>query len=80
VKIQVEVLWVLTPCSFAVEYQSFGGPGCLHFQGEVKGKYANFLIAIRFTLKTAGARFSETVLSCCQHYTALQPKKRLGLS
>jgi hypothetical protein len=30
---QVEVLWVVTPCS-VVRYKRFGGPCCLHLQGE----------------------------------------------
>jgi hypothetical protein len=33
--IQVEVFWVMTPCSDVVEYQCFGGTCCLHLQGEV---------------------------------------------
>jgi hypothetical protein len=28
--IQVEVFWVVTPCSVVVGYQRFGGPCCLH--------------------------------------------------
>jgi hypothetical protein len=35
VKIQVEVFWVVTPCSVVVGYQCFGEPFCLHVQGEV---------------------------------------------
>jgi hypothetical protein len=35
VKIQVEVFWVLKPCSVVVAYQQFGGPCCLHLQVEV---------------------------------------------
>jgi hypothetical protein len=35
VQIQV-VFWVVTPYSFAVGYQRFGGPCCLHLQGEMK--------------------------------------------
>jgi hypothetical protein len=31
---QVEVFWVVTPCSVAVGYQPFSGPCCLHLQGE----------------------------------------------
>jgi hypothetical protein len=27
-----EVFWVVTPRNFAVGYQRFGGPCCLHFQ------------------------------------------------
>jgi hypothetical protein len=37
VKIQINVFWVVTPCSVVVGYQGFGGPCCLH---------------IHFTLKT----------------------------
>jgi hypothetical protein len=33
-KIQVEVFWLVTPCSVAIEYRRFGRPCCLHFQGE----------------------------------------------
>jgi len=36
VKTQVAVLGVVTPCSDVVEYQTFGGPCCLHFQGDLK--------------------------------------------
>jgi hypothetical protein len=36
VKIHVGVFWVMTPCSYVVGYQRFGGPCCLHVQGEVK--------------------------------------------
>jgi len=32
--IQVEVFWVVTPCSVVVGYQRFGVPSCLHLQGE----------------------------------------------
>jgi len=34
-KIQVEALWVMTPCSDVVGYQRFRGTCCLHFRGEV---------------------------------------------
>jgi len=34
---QVEVFWVVTPCSVVVVYQRFGGPCCLHLQGDVAG-------------------------------------------
>jgi len=33
-KIQIEVFWVVTPCSDVVRCQRFGGPCCLHLQGE----------------------------------------------
>jgi len=32
---QVAVFWVVTPCSHVLGYQRFGGPCCLHLQGEV---------------------------------------------
>jgi hypothetical protein len=34
--IQVEVRWAATPCNVAVRHQRFGGPCCLHPQGEVR--------------------------------------------
>jgi len=30
----VEVFWVVTPCSVMVGYKRFGGPCCVHLQGE----------------------------------------------
>jgi len=45
VKIQVEVFWVVTPCSVVVGYQRFGGLSCLH---------------LHFTLKMEAARPAET--------------------
>jgi hypothetical protein len=30
------LFWVVTPCSDVVGYLRFGGPCCLHLQGEVK--------------------------------------------
>jgi hypothetical protein len=37
VKIQVDIFWVVTPCSVVVGYQPFGEPCCFHLQGEVNG-------------------------------------------
>jgi hypothetical protein len=37
VNIQVEVFRVVKPCSVVVGYQRFGGPCCLHLQGEANG-------------------------------------------
>jgi len=34
---QVEIFWAVTLCSVVVRYQHFGGPCCLHFQGEDEG-------------------------------------------
>jgi len=36
VSFQVEVFWIVTPCSVAVRYQRLGGPCCFHLQGKVK--------------------------------------------
>jgi len=38
---QVEILWVVTPCSVVVRYQRFRGPCCLHLQDEVKWSEVN---------------------------------------
>jgi hypothetical protein len=34
---QVEVFWIVTPCSVMVGYRRCRGPCCLHLQDEVKG-------------------------------------------
>jgi hypothetical protein len=36
-RIEVEVFWVMTPCSAVVAYQCFRGPCCLHLQGKEDG-------------------------------------------
>jgi hypothetical protein len=36
VNIQVEVFWVVMPCSVVVGHQRFGGMCCLHLHGEMK--------------------------------------------
>jgi len=33
-RIEIDVLWVVTPCSVVVGYQRFGGPWCLRLQGD----------------------------------------------
>jgi len=45
--IQVEVFWVVTPCSVVAGYQRFGGPCCLHLEDE--------MYAIRITLQLTGS-------------------------
>jgi len=35
--IQATVFWVAMPCNDGVRFQCFGGPCCLHLQGEVSG-------------------------------------------
>jgi hypothetical protein len=34
---QIEVFWLVTPCSVVVGYRRFGSPYCLHLQGEIGG-------------------------------------------
>jgi hypothetical protein len=63
VKIQVDVIWVVTPCSVMVHYQRFGGPCCLHLQGEVS--------------EDGGSIDLWNVGILPQHYTASQPRKLL---
>jgi hypothetical protein len=41
VMFQVDVFWVVTPCSVVSGYQRFRGPCCLHFQGETLVSYHN---------------------------------------
>jgi len=36
VKIQVEVFWVMMPCSFVVVYQCFGRLRCFHLEMEME--------------------------------------------
>jgi len=38
---QVEIFWVIRPCSVVVGYQRFRGPCCLHLQGEGVGDGKN---------------------------------------
>jgi hypothetical protein len=37
-RLQVAVFWVMIPCNDLVGYHRFGGPCCLHLQGEVVGQ------------------------------------------
>jgi hypothetical protein len=39
----VAVFWVVTPCSDVIRYERFGGPCCLHLQGEVWPHLSNSL-------------------------------------
>jgi hypothetical protein len=43
VKIQVQVLWVVTLCSLVAGYQRFRGPYCLHLQVEVEMQAGRFV-------------------------------------
>jgi hypothetical protein len=38
----VKGFWVVMLCGVAVEYQCFGGPCCLHLQGEMRGQGSCF--------------------------------------
>jgi len=56
VKIQVEVFWVVTPCSVVTGYQCFGGSCYFH---------------LHFTLKMEAVKSSDTLVShrnaICRH-------------
>jgi len=52
VKIQVEVFWVVTPCSVVVGYQRFGEPCCLHLHCMVS-QHKNTSTWIYTALKTS---------------------------
>jgi len=56
---QVKVFWVAIQSSVAVGYQRFGGPWCLHHQGEVK----------------RGSKVLQNVGIRPQNYTATQPRR-----
>jgi len=47
---EVGIFWVVMPSSAEVGYHHFGGPCCLHLQGEVKME---------------AERSSEMLVSCC---------------
>jgi hypothetical protein len=44
--LQVVVFWVMTPCSDVVGYHRFGGPCCLHLQGEVSGAWIEIQVVV----------------------------------
>jgi hypothetical protein len=44
VMFNVEVFWVVTPCSVVVGYQHFRGPCCLKLEGEVKAGWASEML------------------------------------
>jgi len=67
-KIIVEVLRVVTPCSDAVGYQRFGEPCCLHLQGGVK--WIEGLLR-----KGAGGEVFRNVGILPQHYTASKHRR-----
>jgi len=38
------IFWLLTPCSDTAGYRRFGGPCCLHLQGETSGTWNRYEI------------------------------------
>jgi hypothetical protein len=70
--IQVEVVWVVASCSITVGYQRFGGPCCLHLQGEVHRQ--------SFYIDGGGNRGLWKVGILPQHYTSQPRWPRLGSS
>jgi hypothetical protein len=53
---QVEVFWDVTPYSVVVGYQRFGGPCCIHLQGEVE-------ISGCYTIKKEGALLKSSEIN-----------------
>jgi len=39
----VGLFWVMIPCSVVIGYQRFGGPRCVHLQGEATNQAADAL-------------------------------------
>jgi hypothetical protein len=70
---QVEVFWIVTPCSVVVGYQSFGGPCSQQIKLEVFWvvRPCN-VVGYRFILKTGGSMDLRNVVILPQHYTASQ--------
>jgi hypothetical protein len=62
----LEVFWAVTQYSDVVRYQRFGGPCCLHLQGEVKRWYPTTSLQGVKTQKTATWIFNrrESLKSC----------------
>jgi hypothetical protein len=57
VMFQVDIFWVVTPCSVVVGYQCFGGSCCLHLQDEYGGSMVLRNVGILFTHKNTGMTF-----------------------
>jgi len=51
IKIQVAVLWVMTPSSDVVGYQRFGEPCCLHLQSDEATRFSEMLVFYRNTTR-----------------------------
>jgi len=65
VKIQVEVFWVVTPCSVVVGNQRFGCPCCLHLHPQDEGSTDiwNLSIVSHYTVSQPRRRCLKTVIS-----------------
>jgi len=61
-KIQIIVLWFVTPCNDVVGYQSFGGSCCLHLHGPVKPE-------------DGGSKILRNSGILLHHYMGLKPKR-----
>jgi len=69
VKIQVEVLWVVTPCSVVVGYHCFRGPCCHHLQSEVSGAWLGIQVVIFWFVTPCGGvvGYQHFGVPCCLH-------------
>jgi hypothetical protein len=64
VSMKMAVFWVVAPCSLVEVYQRFGGPCCLHHQGDTH------------RLDGGGSKDLRNVGKLLPDYTVLQPRRQ----
>jgi hypothetical protein len=81
VKIQVEVLWVVTPCSVVVGYHCFRGPCCHHLQSEVSGAWLGIQVVIFWFVTPCGGvvGYQHFGVPCCLHLQSEVSGARIGI-
>jgi hypothetical protein len=65
--VQFEVLWVVTSCSDVVRYERFGGPCCLHLQGELIDCSLVFFRSDKIIVSHISPVFHETRIKVCKN-------------
>jgi uncharacterized membrane protein YgcG len=71
---QVQVFWVVTPCSVVVGYQCFGGPYCFHLQGEVAVRTSDTLVSYHNTTECHNTEGLDLKLNCISRCIHLFPE------